>query len=91
MVLSLWERLSSRDETMMNLARLPFVAGKPLPRAVDVRLMALDLSIWYRPDQAPGTLKPHFLTTCCQEKTAKDLTILKGRLFRNADSHPGTN
>jgi hypothetical protein len=43
LVLSVWERLSSRDLTIADLERLPFVAGKPLPREVDVKLMTLDL------------------------------------------------
>jgi len=40
-VLSLWERLSSRDYTITALERLVFMAGKALPRAVDVNLMTL--------------------------------------------------
>jgi hypothetical protein len=41
LVQSLWERLSSREKTITVLKRLHFVAGKPLPRAVDFSLMAL--------------------------------------------------
>jgi len=47
-VLSLWERLSSRDETIAALERLPFVAGKPLPREIDDKLMTLINRLKYK-------------------------------------------
>ena len=31
----MWERLSSRDQTVTTLEQLLFVAGKPLPREID--------------------------------------------------------
>ena len=35
----MWERLSSRDKTVTALEQLLFVAGKPLPREFNVKLM----------------------------------------------------
>ena len=43
LVLSMWERLSSRDQAVTTLTQLFFVAGKPFPIEIDVKLMTLDV------------------------------------------------
>ena len=37
----MWERLSSRDQTITVLERRPLVAGKPLSREIHAKLTAL--------------------------------------------------
>jgi hypothetical protein len=38
----MWEGLSSRDKTITTLDQLLYVAGKPLPRKIDVKSITLN-------------------------------------------------